>query len=132
MVSKSILCLHHNRNLFAAKVHNPAATLGDIAASKATSGMGVYAVIQKFEPKPKAMKPGLVWTPGMVEEIFAGTGVGRKSIAQIIKSHGLDKKTVSHRLKGSGIEAKDDDKINILADKHNSTPHQDIDHHVGR
>jgi hypothetical protein len=68
------------------------------------------------------MKSESVWSPGMVEETFAGTGVGRKSIAQIIKSHGLDKKTVYHRLKASGIEAKDDDKINILADKHNSTP----------
>jgi len=104
------------------KVHNPAATLGDIAASKATSGMGVYAVIKKLEPKPQTMKPGAVWTPGMVEETFAGTGVGRKSIGQIIKDHGLDPKTVNHRLKKGGIVAADDDKIKDLADKHDSTP----------
>jgi len=58
----------------------------------------------------------------MIEETFAGTGVGRKSITQIVKDHGLDPKTVYQRLKGSGIEAKDDDKIKKLADKHNSTP----------
>ena len=58
----------------------------------------------------------------MVEETFAGTGVGRKSIAQIIKDHRLDPKTVYHRLKESGIEAKDDDKIKTLADEHDSTP----------
>jgi hypothetical protein len=104
------------------KVHNPAATLGDIAASKATSGLGVYAVIKKLEPKPETMKPGSVWTPAMVEEAFAGAGVGRKSIGQIIKGHGLDQKTVYHRLKESGIEAADDDKIKKLADKHDSTP----------
>ena len=68
------------------------------------------------------MKPGSVWTPDMVEETFAGTGVGRKSIAQIIKNHGLDPETVYHRLKEGGIEAKDDDKIKELADKHDSTP----------
>ena len=45
------------------------------------------------------MNPGLVWTPAMVEEAFAGTGVGRKSIGQIIKDHGLDNKTVYQRLK---------------------------------
>jgi len=67
------------------------------------------------------MKPGAVWTPGMVEETFAGTGVGRKSIGQIIKDHGLDPKTVNHRLKKGGIVA-DDDKIKDLADKHDSTP----------
>ena len=68
------------------------------------------------------MKPRAVWTPGMVEETFAGTGVGRQSIGQIIKDHGLDPKTVYHRLKVGGIEAADDDKIKDLADKHDSTP----------
>ena len=104
------------------KVDNPDITLGDIADSKGSSGMGVYAVIKELELKPKTMKPGSVWTPGMVEEAFAGTGVGRKSIGQIIKDHGLDPKTVYQRLKDSGIEAKDDDKIKELADKHDSTP----------
>jgi hypothetical protein len=42
----------------------------------------------------------------MVEEAFAGTGVGRKSIGQIIKDHGLDNKTVYQRLKRGGIETK--------------------------
>ena len=104
------------------KVNSPDKTLGNIADSKGTSGMAVYAVIQKLEIKSMTMKPGSVWTPGMVEETFAGTGVGRKSIAQIIKDHRLDPETVYHRLKGSGIEAKDDDKIKTLADKYDSTP----------
>jgi len=104
------------------KVNNPDTTLGDIADSQGSSGMGVYAVIQKLEKNAKTMKSGTVWTPGMVEEAFAGTGVGRKSIAQIIEDHGLDPKTVYHRLKVGGIEAKDDDKIKTLADKHDSTP----------
>ena len=68
------------------------------------------------------MKPGSVWTPGMVEETFAGTGVGRKSIGQIIKDHGLDDNTVYQRLKRNDIEARNDDKIKELADKHDSTP----------
>ena len=104
------------------KVNNPDETLGDIGDSKGTSGMGVYVVIKKFEPKPKTMKPGSVWTPGMIEEVFAGTGVGRKSIGQIITAHGLDPKTVYHRLKEGGIEAEGDDKIKELADKYDSTP----------
>jgi len=79
-------------------------------------------VIKKLETKPRTMKPGSVWTPEKVEEAFAGTGVGRKSIGQIIKDHGLDNKTVYQRLVGVGIEARDDDKIKELADKHDSTP----------
>jgi len=104
------------------KVDNPDKTLGNIADSKGTSGMGVYGVIKKLEPKPKTMESGSVWTPGMIGENFAGTGVGRKSIGQIIKNHGLDHKTVYQRLKAGGIEAMDDDKIKELADKHDSTP----------
>ena len=104
------------------KVSNSADTLGDIAGSKATSGMGVYAVIQKLEPTPKTMTPGSAWTPELIEMTFAGTGVGRKSVGQIIKDHGLDPKIVYRRLKKGGIEAKDDDKIKQLADKHDSTP----------
>jgi hypothetical protein len=104
------------------KVNNPAKTLGDIADSKGTSGMGVYAVIQKLEKNPKTVKPASVWTPGMVQETFAGTGVGRKSIGQIIGTHGLEPEAVYHRLKEVGIEAKDDDKIRELAGKHDSTP----------
>jgi len=104
------------------KVNNPDKTLGDIADSKGTSGMGVYAVIKELEPKPKTMKLGSAWTPEMIEEAFAGTGIGRKSIGQIIKDHGLDPKAVYHRLKRGGIEAKDGDKIKELAHKHDSTP----------
>jgi hypothetical protein len=104
------------------KVDNPAKTLGNIADSKGTSGMGVYEAIKKLEPKPKTMKPGSAWTPEMIEEAFAGTGVGRKSIGQIIGDHGLDDKTVYQRLKENGIEARDDDKIKKLAEKYDSTP----------
>ena len=104
------------------KLNNPDDILDEIASSKGTSGMGVYEVIKKLEPKPEVLKPGAAWTPEKIEETFAGTGVGRKTIGQIIKDHGLDHKTAHQRLKESGIKAKDDDKIKELADKHDSTP----------
>ena len=68
------------------------------------------------------MKQGSVWTPGMIEEAFAGTGVGRKSLGHIIKDHGLDPKTVYHRLREGGIEAEENDKIKEIADSYDSTP----------
>lgn len=104
------------------KLNNPGNTLEEIADSKGTSGMGVYEVIKKLEPKPEAMKPGGTWTSANIEEFFAGTGVGRKSIGQIIKDHQLDHKTAHQRLKERGIMAKDDDKIKELADRHDATP----------
>jgi len=103
-------------------VNNPDNTLGKIADIKGTSGMVVYEVIKKLEPKLEEMKPTMALTPEKIEETFAGTGVGRKTIGQIIKALGLDHKTAHQRLKESGIKAKDDDKIKELADKHDSTP----------
>ena len=104
------------------KLNNPNNTLVEIADSKATSGMEVYKVIKKLEPKPEVIQPGAAWTPEKIEETFAGTGVGRKTIAQIIEDHGLDRKTAYQRLKEEGIKAKDEDKIKELAEKHDATP----------
>lgn len=104
------------------KLNDPGNSLDEIASSKGTSGMGVYEVIKKLEPQPEVMKPGAVWTPEKIEETFAGTGVGRKTIGQIIKNHGLDPRTTHQKLKAGGIIAKDDDRIKELAARHNSTP----------
>jgi hypothetical protein len=102
-------------------MNTPDDTLAEIAESKGTSGMGVYAVIKKLEPKPLELMAGVAWTPAKIEETFAGTGVGRKTIGQIIKDHGLERETAYRRLEESGIKADGDDKIKDLADLHNST-----------
>ena len=59
-------------------VGSPGDTLLEIAGSKGTSGMGLYEVIRKLEPKPATMKPEAGWTPEKIEETFAGTGGGKK------------------------------------------------------
>ena len=104
------------------RVDTPKNTLTQIADSKHTSGMGVYAVIKKLEAQPEAMKPGVVWTPEKVEETFSGTGLGRKTLGQVIKDLQLDPVTVYQRLKSANIEAKDDDRFKKLATKHDTTP----------
>jgi hypothetical protein len=104
------------------KVDSPKSTLTEIADSKNTSGLGVYAVIKKLEAKPEPMKPGMVWTPDKIEETFAGTGLGQKKIGQIIKELGIDPQVAHKRLKQGGVQAGDEDKLKALADKHNTTP----------
>lgn len=104
------------------KVDSPDEPLENIADSKDTSGMRVYEVIKKLERKSATMMPPSAWTPERVEAAFAGTGIGRKSIGQIVRDYGLDAKTVHRRLKEGGIDAGDEDKIKELADKHDSTP----------
>ena len=104
------------------KVNSPNETLAEIADSKGSSGMGVYAVIKKLESKPEAMKPGTVWTPEKIEETFAGTGLGRKTFGQIIKELTLDPETARKRLKRFNIRVNDDEQIKEMADKHDTTP----------
>ena len=103
-------------------VDSPKSTLVEIAESKQTSGMGVYAVIKKLETKPEAMRPGETWTAETVEETLSGTGLGNKTIGQIIKEMELNPSKVYQRLKTIDIEAADDDKLKTLAEKTNTTP----------
>jgi len=103
-------------------VDSPKSTLTQIAESKQTSGMGVYTVIKTLEAKPAAMKPGETWTAENVEETFAGTGLGNKTIGQIIKEMELDKIKVYQRLKAIDIEAKEGETLKSIADKKNTTP----------
>jgi hypothetical protein len=103
-------------------VDSPKSTLIEIAESKRTSGMGVYEVIKKLEAKPEAMKPGATWTAEKVEETFSGTGLGNKTIGQIIKEMELNPGKAYQRLKAIDIEAKDEDRFKSLADKNNTTP----------
>lgn len=104
------------------RVDSPKSTLTEIAESKRSSGMGVYEVIKKLETKPEAMQPGAVWTPEKIEEYFSGTGLGNKSIGQIIKEMDLAPDKVYLRLKEAGVEAEEDDKLKQLAKEHNTTP----------
>jgi len=103
-------------------VVGPKSTLSEIAESKRTSGMSVYEVIKKLEAKPEALKPGAIWTAEKVEETFSGTGVGNKTIGQIIKEMELDPGKVHQRLKAINIEAKDEDRLKSLAERTNTTP----------
>ena len=103
-------------------IENPKSTLIEIAESKQTSGMVVYGVIKRLEAKPEAMKPGTRWTAVKVKETFSGTGLGNKTIGQIIKELELDSSTVYQRLKAIDIEAKGDDRFKSLADENDTTP----------
>ena len=103
-------------------VENPTETLAQIAASQSTSGMGVYAVIKKMETKPEPIISGTAWTPDTIEETFAGTGLGRKTVGQIIRELGLDPTTTHNRLTRVNIAAQNDDKIKALAEKYHTTP----------
>jgi hypothetical protein len=103
-------------------VDNPQRTLAEIAQSKNAAGMSVYTVIKKLEAKPEAVKPGATWTAEKIEETFTGTGLGQKTVGQIIDDLKLAPDIVYKRLELIHIEAKSEDRLKNLAEKHNTTP----------
>jgi len=84
--------------------------------------MSIYAVIKKLEEKHEAMKPGGLWTADTVEKTFAGTGLGNKTLGQIIKDMELNPSKVYQRLKIAKIEIQDNDRLKNIADQNATTP----------
>jgi hypothetical protein len=57
-----------------------------------------------------------------VDEKFAGTGVGRKTLAEIVQQTGLDQAKVKERLAKNKLEMKNDDTLHAIAEKRKVTP----------
>lgn len=91
-------------------------SLDKIAKTNKTSPMKIYALIKKLEKAPPVEKKSAD-TPEKVEEQFAGTGVGRKTLAEICKEIGVDLSLAKERLRNSGVEMKDDEVMKEAATK---------------
>jgi hypothetical protein len=108
---------------------DPADSLQKIAKVNQTSPMLLYQVIKKFEvaavpaiAAAPAEAKGPVFTPDLVDEKFAGTGVGRKTLADVIQQTGADQAKVRERLAKNKVEMKDGDTFHDAADKRKVTP----------
>lgn len=95
-------------------------SLQTIARRNKTTPMNLYAMIKKFEHKETEI--GIVYTSELVEEKFAGTGVGRKTLSQICEENKIDLNLAKKRLSEKGIITKEDETLKEIADKHNTLP----------
>jgi hypothetical protein len=102
---------------------DPGDSLQKIATANQTSPMKIYQAIRKFEiaPAPDRGKTA-GFTPDLVDEKFAGTGVGRKTLAEMIRETGVDPAQVKERLAKNRIEMKDGETFRDAADKRKVTP----------
>jgi uncharacterized membrane protein len=104
-------------------VTGPTDSLKNIALRNGTTPMAVFARIKEFRKAPETV-PGAAYTAEAVEEQFEGTGVGRKTLAEIIEITGVDQETAAHRLAGTDIEADADETLRRIADRHDLAPIQ--------
>jgi len=106
---------------------DPGDSLQKIAKVNGTSPMNIYQAIKKFEAAPSpaaapAEAKAPAYTADSVDEKFAGTGVGRKTLAEMIQQTGADPAKVKERLAKNKVEMKDDETFHDAAGKRKVTP----------
>jgi len=97
------------------KVPEQQMKLKDIAALNSITPMDIYMVIKPLEQRSK-MKANFKAVD--VEAQFAGTGIGRKTLADMAAELKLDVATAQARLAEAGVAAKVDDKMKAIAEAH--------------
>lgn len=95
-------------------------TLDQIARANATTPMVIYQVIRAFE-FPQESSLGEL-TMEELEARYAGTGLGRKSLAELFELAGVDARTGLERLSRAGIEAMPEEQAKEIGEKSSRTP----------
>jgi hypothetical protein len=97
----------------------PDRTLVDLARENDTSPRDIYLAIQHLEAPPEIAPPpaNTGMTLEYVEETFGGTGVGRKTIAEVASQLGLDPEEPMERLTRKGLAFDADQSIKQIADR---------------
>jgi hypothetical protein len=104
------------------KINSETESFATIAANNNMTPAKLFTFIQHLEPrltppaKPEAM------TPEMVEEQFAGTGIGRKTIKELAAELNLDSNEIIKRLANFKISVAEDDTVKQSADKNGLQP----------
>ncbi|MBU2549934.1 MAG: DUF4405 domain-containing protein [Proteobacteria bacterium] len=100
------------------KVDDPARALQAIARDNRTAPMNLYLAIKHLETRPA---PETRFTAEGVEERFSGTGLGRKTLAQVLTENGLDAKAALARLRSKGLEPGPEETMKEAADRHGAS-----------
>ncbi|MEJ2456236.1 MAG: DUF4405 domain-containing protein [Candidatus Thiodiazotropha sp.] len=95
-------------------------SLEKIARANRTTPMALYALIrQRQQPPTVAHGP---MSPDEIEAKYAGTGLGRKRVAEICRTVGIDLDQGLAKLAAAGIEASGEEVARELADSHGVSP----------
>ncbi len=103
------------------KFEGPRQSLGVIAKLNGMSAMDVYMRIKKFEKQPEAVSAS-AYTPELVEERFNGTGVGKKTLAEMCEKTGFSIDKAKKRIAKAGVEATGGETLKELANALKVTP----------
>jgi hypothetical protein len=99
------------------KVPSSEMAIMDLAALNAITPMALYEMIKPLEPKIKIKTR---YTPAEVDAQFSGTGVGRKTLAEVAAELNMTVETAQARLAARGIVADKDTTLKFIAEAHGS------------
>ncbi len=102
-------------------VESTDAKLKDIATANNMTPMDVYVVIKKFEPTPVG-EDGPAFTGDLVEEKYAGTGIGRKEFSRMVEDVGIAKALAIKRLADKNIRIADDETLKEAGERYGIDP----------
>ncbi len=80
--------------------------------------MFIYGLINKYQTRIAKAESDRSYSPERVEEVYVGTGVGRKTLEEMCKTLVLDTKVAHERLTRVGIEATDGEKMKEIAERY--------------
>lgn len=102
------------------KIDNAKQSFGDIAKANGTTPAELFVVIKHLEKKTvvKAAK----FTPQSVEEAFAGSGIGRKTLPEVAEMSGQSLELIQARLAALGYKVDLDEPLKQAADSLDLSP----------
>lgn len=95
-------------------------SLDKIARANDTTPVVLYGLIRQYEKPGSAGDTPL--TPEALEAKYAGTGLGRKSLAELCQTVGIELSQGLSRLNAAGIAAQADETAREVADRHDLSP----------
>lgn len=101
--------------------NGPKDSLQKIARANDVTPMDVYAVIRRYEKKSEPV-PTSGMTIEDVEARYAGTGLGRKTLAEVCKSVEIGIANCVERLSVKGFKVATDEKLKKVADHYEINP----------
>lgn len=96
-------------------------SLEKIAITNGTTPMAVYEVIRPYE-KPTELLPVASMTVAEVEDRYAGTGLGRKTLAEVCETINMTIANCTQRLMAKGYEIAAEEKLKPAAERYEINP----------
>ena len=104
------------------KVSDRKDSVAEIARQNGRSPVQLYMLMKPLEGKAVPPQKAAPLTPQKVEEKYAGSGIGRKTLAEVAASMNLDKGKTSRRLEVLNIDLKADEPLKQAAERNKIAP----------